>query len=699
MVTMPQVKPVKGQHIFPANDIKQLALRWKDLIAQDQKDEALKVLEQIILLSTQMFERLAQYEKYHYTVDLPILVSAAQERVPRWLERWEPSKGEIFSWFSKSVTGDTQVVLADGTYRRIDDLVSKHAHVNVRSWNVVEQCFEDKPIIAWHRSPATRKEWRSLSVKHPAGFWRKLFLTHDHEVMTTYGFKQVKDLLQNDTLYLNGKCLTEEGKAALVGMYLGDGCIAKQGHVFSYGHGKKQSGYSKAVSDLFGKKFHEYDAGVSTGKVSKVCIPVLEMWPACRNKFAIGRGADKVNDFVLGYLNEIALAYWYMDDGNFEQNSTTGSIYRVAICVGTLPETSCQALVDQLQHRFSIECSVRQRSTGYRDIYINKESYGKFFDLITPYVVESMRYKVPADRHDAPMRCFEAVRQELIPIDTWKVSMPKGHKKSGSRTGKGFTPDWGWKYDVTVEGNANFLAEGVLVHNCAKNAFRSEVVKVTLHRNRFQASGDNLEKFFGSEDHEINTVDLERELDRRLHQITSRWSSDQHKDSIKYCISCIVSGITKNKSCTIRGAAYAYGISFEQAKFFYTWALCQLRTVCYDMSRIPFSEQDLYRIEYQNTLLVDLLDIVTWDQMKKIIATMGGSRIKVPTVAQLARLAQQYHVYTEVSKSDLDPDSIAEIAAENRMSRRAAQDNYDEFSNRDIVDPFTENFLYDENEE
>ncbi len=59
------------------------------------------VLEEIVIGSTAMFERLAMYEDFHYTVDLKILVSAAQERVVKWLLRWEPKKGRLFSWFSK----------------------------------------------------------------------------------------------------------------------------------------------------------------------------------------------------------------------------------------------------------------------------------------------------------------------------------------------------------------------------------------------------------------------------------------------------------------------------------------------------------------------------------------------------------------------------------------------------------------------
>src|ERR1041385_441039 len=88
-----------NEHIFPAAKIHELATCWKELYSLNQRAEAMAVLEEIVVLSTPMFERLAQYEEYTTTVDLEYLVSAAQEKVIKWLMRWNPKKGRIFSYF------------------------------------------------------------------------------------------------------------------------------------------------------------------------------------------------------------------------------------------------------------------------------------------------------------------------------------------------------------------------------------------------------------------------------------------------------------------------------------------------------------------------------------------------------------------------------------------------------------------------
>lgn len=99
---LPIVKvEVEGQHIFPDDELHQLALRWKELVGARKDAEAMLVLDRIIEGSTPMFERLAQHEKFHQSVDLEILVSAAQEKVVKWLLSWNPKLGKLFTWFTK----------------------------------------------------------------------------------------------------------------------------------------------------------------------------------------------------------------------------------------------------------------------------------------------------------------------------------------------------------------------------------------------------------------------------------------------------------------------------------------------------------------------------------------------------------------------------------------------------------------------
>jgi len=211
---------------------------------------------------------------------------------------------------------------------------------------------------------------------------------------------------------------------------------------------------------------------------------------------------------------------------------------------------------------------------------------------------------------------------------------------------------------------------------CAKNAFRSEVVKVSQYRKRFHVTGDNLEKFYGFEEHEVDKHDAARQVRNRLSEITSRWGSPEEIGSLHFLTECIISD-THDKQSAIKGCAYAYGIPIDLAKFFYTWSLVSLRDVMYDQVYVPFTEQDLFRHRFSYTHLPDLLNILTWDQLRRLIVTRGGMRFKIPTIAQIAQLKEDYNTFREVEATDKDPDSIAAVAKNRKRTPRTAQEAYE----------------------
>lgn len=215
---------------------------------------------------------------------------------------------------------------------------------------------------------------------------------------------------------------------------------------------------------------------------------------------------------------------------------------------------------------------------------------------------------------------------------------------------------------------------------CAKNAFRSELVKVNQFRRRYHVTSDNLEQFYGVEDHEIDKHDLATDVRSRIESMTCQWGDPQEIGALRYLIECIVDEENHDKSAAIWSAAYAYGISLDMAKFFYQWALVALRHQMYDKIHVPFTEQDLVRASESYTHLPGMMDIMTFDQMKQLIAIYGGMRIKIPTLACLAKLKDNYRLFRDLDKTDLDPDAVAEVARAHKKTPRTAQDIYNEMS-------------------
>jgi hypothetical protein len=142
-------------------------------------------------------------------------------------------------------------------------------------------------------------------------------------------------------------------------------------------------------------------------------------------------------------------------------------------------------------------------------------------------------------------------------------------------------------------------------------------------------------------------------------------------------VECLVHDLDNHsKQAAIRGAAYAWGISMDMAKFFYGWVLIALRDLHYARVRVPFTEEDLLRHALSYTNFVELYQFMPHSQIKKLIAVMGGQRIKIPTIAQITRLKDDYETFETVLVSDKDPATVADIAKKKKRSPRTAADAY-----------------------
>ena len=219
---------------------------------------------------------------------------------------------------------------------------------------------------------------------------------------------------------------------------------------------------------------------------------------------------------------------------------------------------------------------------------------------------------------------------------------------------------------------------------CAKNAFRSELVKVNQYRKRYHVTSDNLEKFYGVEDHEVDKHDIAYEVNSKIDEMTCRWGDPQSVGAIRFIIQCIIDD-EHDKQATIRSAAYAYCISFELAKFFYTWSIVALRHTFYERVYMPFTEDDLMRATESYSLWPEFVDIVGFEKAKEISAKLGGQRLKIPTPQYIAKQKQNYLLSREIENSDLDPDTVAVIARKYKKTPRTAQEIFTEMTEQ--LDP------------
>lgn len=98
----------------------------------------------------------------------------------------------------------------------------------------------------------------------------------------------------------------------------------------------------------------------------------------------------------LGWLNDVGLALWYMSDGYMcLVGKKNGHIRdrRVDICTDRYSERTVDRMITMLESRFGLQCTKSKRGNSFR-IRIKSTSYRRFYDIVSPYIVSSMRHKL-----------------------------------------------------------------------------------------------------------------------------------------------------------------------------------------------------------------------------------------------------------------------------------------------------------------
>ena len=103
-----------------------------------------------------------------------------------------------------------------------------------------------------------------------------------------------------------------------------------------------------------------------------------------------------ISKFIPKYMTPYGVAMWYCSDGYICLVGRTKGIIRsrrVDIATDRYSKTEVENLSKMMLNKFGIKCSVIRRGSLYR-LRVVKDSYEDFINLIFPYVVPSMYYKL-----------------------------------------------------------------------------------------------------------------------------------------------------------------------------------------------------------------------------------------------------------------------------------------------------------------
>jgi recombination protein RecA len=364
---------------------------------------------------------------------------------------------------------DTRVVLADGTRERIGRIVRKRLPVEVLSYDPRTGKVEPRRVVNWFDNGRT-DEFIKFEV-HAGPARRRCFsVTKNHLVFTPRGEVPAGLLKEGDQIlfWMPDYALTDDQYQLLIGGGLGDGSfrmVGRHSAHFRVAHAPRQKDYTAwkhAMLQPFSRPIGRVGNGFG---FSTLTMPALA---ELHRSLYDPEGCRVAASPVLDRLGPRALAVWYGDDGTFEGSYARWGKGKAGICNTSLDGGSRAAVVAALR-RLGLD-GVRDTGRGF---WFNANDTARFQELIAPYLHPAVDHKLhPSLRgrfqwhptESGADTLEERRRPRIVPVDIARRSKKKlsGHTH---------------RFDLEIEGNHTYLADGVVVHNSPETTTGGRALK------------------------------------------------------------------------------------------------------------------------------------------------------------------------------------------------------------------------------
>lgn len=391
---------------------------------------------------------------------------------------------------------DTQVLLSDYTTLTIKEIVENKINADVFSVNKNGK-VEIKKIIGFSKSKESSK---FIKVKTKDGL--VLLVTPDHPICVRLNpqllFKKAGKLTNKyEYVYVLGKFCNSIQKQVLFGTLLGDASISFTSGI-NISHSEKQIEYIEKLKHLFSKfpilndqqisgfGSNMFRIRISLRKQGFSVDTMKEILEFCKH--------DKKKKITLDWLNEItplSLAIWYMDDGSIKYNNGRNPIIELST-YGFLKEE-----LEHLRMMLLWKFNIYSRTTQDGRIVIYTESEAdKFFSLVAPYTLKSIRYKLPEKY------------KECVLLEWWLDNIPEFSLRSTRIISVEESNVMGYRYNIEVEDNNTFFAGYTLVHNSNVSLWLDETDTPHISSHNLEVAEDSIQNKFKQTPEYPKAVDL-----------------------------------------------------------------------------------------------------------------------------------------------------------------------------------------------
>jgi uracil-DNA glycosylase len=383
-------------------------------------------------------------------------VGAAGQLLNRLLVESGIAREEVYiANVVKCLRYNAQVQLADGSWMRIGSLVRSQYDGEVMSVTQ-DGHIVARRVIGWHATPLGNRRVFNLTYRTAKGAGRgrvSIQLTGDHPVLTDRGYVPVEDL-RGDDLIATGQGLTELEEDVVCGTVLGDGHLNANGSHLAFSHSPEQEAYARFKLELLTRLRPTMTTVMNPLPGMPERRPMIHV--RTRADRALGSlraefcGERKQVPFWLAHsLTPRMLAFWFLDDGHTRIRPGKRPLSEIA--ASGFSDADLAVLILGLANLGLPAKQSRGR------IYFDVPTTRDLSELIAPFVIPSMRYKIDpevAARIPFDPRAFEQGPRRVTYDEIAVEDITDTYRSDVTF------------FCIDVEDTHNFVTAGGVVHNC-----------------------------------------------------------------------------------------------------------------------------------------------------------------------------------------------------------------------------------------
>jgi superfamily II DNA or RNA helicase len=342
---------------------------------------------------------------------------------------------------------------------KLGKIVNNKLTPEVLTYNTENNTFEYKKVYNWFKN----KQDTLIAIGNDAHIVKG---TKNHNVYVYENNKIIKKPIDAVTLgsYLvsnktdrTSYVLKPETLPLILGLIIGDGSLSRHNSKnnirISITHGEAQKEYleykTSIFKDLFKSSASKSKSGYCNNNVyKKTSLSIVDNYNIFDSLYKDSTSKKYIDKSLLPYITAATWAFIYQDDGSYSNGQIT-----LSLC--DLTSDSCNLLILSLKQLFGLADPYVFSHKNYKYIRLKTKDTKIFLKSIAKYVHPIMRYKIPGytDVTFTPIYIESPVERFSIEKVKYKYVTPATN---------------GYRYNISVEDNHNYIANNILVGNCHK---------------------------------------------------------------------------------------------------------------------------------------------------------------------------------------------------------------------------------------